>query len=143
MTVGFNARDLKYLVSRAGADAPKEGSTIPDISKLSLTESDRIIGNSSNWEKLQSVLSSTPKLNQTFNLTKPNLARSAFAGYDTIKTRLQKVVSGRLTNENAFQKLGIKPPSGILLYGPSGCGKTLLAQTLALESPMTYITVKA
>lgn len=31
------------------------------------------------------------------------------------------------------QKLGIKPPKGILLYGPPGTGKTLLAQAIAKE----------
>ena len=142
MTVGFNARDLKFLVSRAQTYSPriKSDDDFPDISKLSLEKKK---SRSITWESLQEALSNTHKLNQTFDLSKPSSPWSNFGGYETIRARLEKIVTERLSNENAFQRLGVKPPSGILLHGPTGCGKTLLASTLAYHSPMTYITVKA
>jgi cell division protease FtsH len=38
-----------------------------------------------------------------------------------------------LKDTERADKLGIKPPKGILLYGPPGTGKTLLAQAIARE----------
>lgn len=42
----------------------------------------------------------------------------------------------------AFTRMGIRPPRGILMYGPPGCSKTLIARALATESGLNFIAVK-
>lgn len=63
-------------------------------------------------------------------------------GYHTIKDRMKQAILLPLMQPQVFTKLGIKPPSGLLLYGPSGCGKTALVQALVSESMMNIISIK-
>ncbi|MDO8563432.1 MAG: AAA family ATPase, partial [Nanoarchaeota archaeon] len=47
-----------------------------------------------------------------------------------------------IKSPEAFKRLGIRAPRGILLYGPPGTGKTLLAKAVAKESESNFINVK-
>ena len=55
---------------------------------------------------------------------------------------MKELVEWPLTRPEAFAKLGIKPPSGLLLYGPPGCSKTLMARALATETNMNFLAVQ-
>ncbi|RHZ61004.1 hypothetical protein Glove_350g123 [Diversispora epigaea] len=67
---------------------------------------------------------------------------SEIGGYDNIKLRLKQIIDWPINHSDTFNRLGIKPTSGLLLYGPSGCGKTILVQALVCESRMNAICVK-
>jgi len=41
-----------------------------------------------------------------------------------------------------FERMGINPPSGVLLYGPPGTGKTLMAKAVANETDANFISVR-
>jgi transitional endoplasmic reticulum ATPase len=53
-----------------------------------------------------------------------------------------EAVEWPIKHKESFQRLGIRPPRGILLYGPPGTGKTLLAKAVAKESEANFIQVK-
>ncbi|KAJ4909281.1 26S protease regulatory subunit S10B-like protein B [Raphanus sativus] len=46
-----------------------------------------------------------------------------------------------LVDPDIFERLGIKPPKGVLLYGPPGTGKTLIARAIASNIDSTFLTV--
>jgi len=46
-----------------------------------------------------------------------------------------------LSEPELFRRLGVEPPSGVLLYGPPGTGKTLIARAVANEVDAEFVTI--
>jgi AAA family ATPase len=63
-------------------------------------------------------------------------------GNEEIKQQLKEAVTWPLQHPEAFTRMGIRPPKGILLYGPPGCSKTLMAKALATEAGLNFLAVK-
>jgi AAA family ATPase len=61
---------------------------------------------------------------------------------EDLKLKLKQSVSWPLTNPAAFERMGVRPPRGLLMYGPPGCSKTLFAKALASESGLNFVAVK-
>ncbi|MCG2825400.1 MAG: CDC48 family AAA ATPase [Thermoplasmatales archaeon] len=72
----------------------------------------------------------------------PNVKWDDVGGLENTKQKLKEVVEWPLKNAEAFKRMGIKPPKGILLFGAPGTGKTLLAKAVATESEANFISVK-
>jgi len=61
-----------------------------------------------------------------------------------LKEEIQKIremVELPMRHPELFERLGIEPPKGVLIYGTPGCGKTLLAKAVANESEAHFITI--
>lgn len=76
-------------------------------------------------------------------LTKPKETWKEVGGLSHVVTEIKEVIELPLTKPELFQKIGIKPPKGILLHGPPGTGKTLLAKAAAQSTNSTFIQVSA
>jgi ATP-dependent 26S proteasome regulatory subunit len=46
-----------------------------------------------------------------------------------------------LLHADAFARLGLSAPRGVLLYGPPGCSKTTLARAAAAASKATFLSL--
>lgn len=55
--------------------------------------------------------------------------------------RIREMIELPLRFPEVFERLGIDPPKGVLLYGPPGCGKTLIARAIAHETEANFFTV--
>lgn len=72
----------------------------------------------------------------------PSVKWGDIGGMEGVKQSLREVVEWPLKHPEAFQRMGMSPPRGVLLYGPPGCSKTLMARALATESGMNFLAVK-
>ena len=70
----------------------------------------------------------TPTAMREVYIEVPAVHWSQIGGLEEVKQDLIEVVEWPLKIPEVFQRMGVRPPKGILLYGPPGCGKTLLAR---------------
>ncbi|RLG51643.1 MAG: AAA family ATPase [Thermoproteota archaeon] len=72
----------------------------------------------------------------------PRVSWSDVGGLSDVIQQLREAVEWPLKHPEVFERMGVKPPKGVLLYGPPGTGKTLLAKAAASESGASFIAVK-
>lgn len=70
-----------------------------------------------------------------------NVSYEDVGGLGRTVGRVREMIELPLRFPEVFERLGIDPPRGVLLYGPPGCGKTLLARAVASETAAHFIHV--
>ncbi|XP_045205674.2 ribosome biogenesis protein SPATA5-like isoform X2 [Mercenaria mercenaria] len=83
-----------------------------------------------------------PSAMREVQLEVPKVLWSDIGGQEHIKLKLKQAVEWPLKHPEAFTRMGISPPRGILMYGPPGCSKTMIAKALATESGLNFLAVK-
>jgi len=74
-------------------------------------------------------------------MEKPKERWEDIGGLQAEIQEVKEVIELPLKKPELFEKIGIKPPKGILLYGPPGTGKTLLAKAAASSTHATFIEI--
>ncbi|XP_061832511.1 ATPase family gene 2 protein homolog A isoform X2 [Nerophis lumbriciformis] len=72
----------------------------------------------------------------------PKVRWADVGGMEDVKLKLRQAVEWPLRHPEAFARMGIQPPKGVLLYGPPGCSKTMVAKALANESGLNFLAIK-
>lgn len=122
---GYVAADLVNLCTQASLKCLKRLS--PVIEKEDLVSALTVVRPSAMRELLIEV---------------PNVRWSDIGGQDNLKLKLRQAVEWPLKYSESFRRLGVRPPSGVLLYGPPGCSKTMIAKALATESGLNFLSIK-
>ncbi len=76
-------------------------------------------------------------------IERPEVSYNDIGGLDEQIVQIREAVELPLIRPDLFEKVGIRPPSGLLLWGPPGTGKTLLAKAVAFETDAVFIQVIA
>ncbi|XP_059473219.1 ATPase family gene 2 protein homolog B-like [Neocloeon triangulifer] len=64
-------------------------------------------------------------------------------GLTEIKKKLKILIEWPLVHPEAFERMGIPRPKGVLLYGPPGCAKTSLVKSIATMTGKSFFAVSA
>ncbi|KAF9005294.1 AAA-domain-containing protein, partial [Hymenopellis radicata] len=83
-----------------------------------------------------------PSAMRSLFIEAPPVRYSDIGGQAEVIRKLRESVEWPLRHPEAFQRLGVRPPKGVLLYGPPGCSKTVLARACACESGVNFVAVK-
>ncbi|KAM9980224.1 hypothetical protein ACTFIZ_006495 [Dictyostelium cf. discoideum] len=96
--------------------------------------------------------------NKAFEIVKPSILNqyklptigygsngfNEIGGLDEIIEKIKSSILTPMLNKSVLDRLGIKSPSGILLYGPPGNGKSLIARAIASSSPnINFISISS
>lgn len=64
-------------------------------------------------------------------------------GVDKIIQEVLELIGLPLSHPEVYQHIGTETPRGLLLHGPPGCGKTVLANAIANEMAVPFISISA
>ncbi|KAI9029018.1 P-loop containing nucleoside triphosphate hydrolase protein [Phycomyces nitens] len=145
-TSGYVARDLTRLCKRALLKSMRRNNhhsedLAEDLARLSLGSRNETV--SVEWSDFDYALSTyRPSQQIEVEASLPKRDWKDIGGCEKIKQKITQATLLPLLQPEIFTRLGVKPPSGLLLYGPTGCGKTAMVQALASESMMNVISIK-
>jgi transitional endoplasmic reticulum ATPase len=143
ITYGYVGADIEALTKEAAMSALRR--VLPEIKwkekeELPREVMEKLIVKKEDFENALRLVE--PSAMREVLVEVPKVKWSDVGGLDDIKQQLKEMVEWPLNNPESFEKLGIKPPRGILMYGPPGCGKTMLARAVANESGANFILIK-
>ena len=140
-THGFVGADLESLCKEAAMRVVRR--ILPDIQndeEIPKEVMEKIVVTGDDFKNAQKEIQ--PSALREVLVQIPDIKWDDVGGLEDIKQELKEAVEWPLKHPETFQRLGIRPPKGTLLYGIPGTGKTLLAKAVASESEANFISVK-
>jgi len=136
---GYVGADLSAVVREAGTIAIKRWMTAQAADPVTSPGSKPELMAA---DLLSSLPSVRPSALRSVFLDSAPVRYSDVGGQHHAIQKLEEAVEWPLKHPEAFARLGVRAPRGVLLYGPPGCSKTLLVRACATESAINFVAVK-
>ncbi|MFH1520087.1 MAG: CDC48 family AAA ATPase [Candidatus Micrarchaeota archaeon] len=143
ITHGYTGADLSLLTKEAAIKAMRRILPLIHIEEETLSPEllETIIVKRDDF--LNAMHEIQPSALREVYVERPSVKWADIGGLNQIKKEIQEAVELPLKKPEVFEKMGIRPVKGILLWGPPGTGKTLLAKAVANESEANFISISA
>jgi len=143
ITHGYTGADLAALVKEAAMSALRKFLKSENIDLNKPIPPEKLVNlKVTRNDFLEALKVVHPTLMREVFVEVPEVRWSDIGGLNEVKQQLREAVEWPLKYPEIFEKVGIRPPKGVLLYGPPGCGKTLLAKAVATESGANFIAIR-
>lgn len=73
----------------------------------------------------------------------PSSNLQQLGGMDDVIAQLMELIGLPMLHPEIYLTTGVEPPRGVLLHGPPGCGKTSIANAVAGELKIPFISISA
>lgn len=144
-TPGYVAGDMRALTREAAlrAAARAAGGTDGGTGGTGAAD-DALSGARLEQEDLLGAISVIRPLSRsgTEELSLGSITLDDVGDMEEVRQALTETVLWPLQHRESFERLGVQPPRGVLLYGPPGCGKTFVVRALAASGRLTVHMVK-
>ena len=141
-TYGYVGADIAALCREAAMHALRKVLPEIDLDEKEIPKEtlDKLVILRSDFEEVMKEIQPSALREILFEV--PKVRWGDIGGLENVKNLLKEAVEWPLRYPEAFMRIGVEPPKGVLLYGPPGTGKTMLAKAVANESDANFITVK-
>jgi transitional endoplasmic reticulum ATPase len=143
VSYGFVGADLSALAREAAIDALRRN--LPNIDfeaqELPAEVLDNLQVTSDDFSKALKRVQ--PSALREIMIQVPDVTWDDIGGLHDTKQALREGIELPLKSPEVFQRIGIRPAKGFLLFGPPGTGKTLLAKAVAREAEANFISTKS
>ncbi|NXI69636.1 SPA5L protein, partial [Anseranas semipalmata] len=131
MTTGYVGADLTALCREAAMQA---------MFHSSLESAEMVINMAGFQEAFKKIQPSSFRSAIGLKECKP-VTWEQIGGLEDVKLKLKQSIEWPMKFPQAFARMGLSHPKGILLYGPSGCAKTSLVKAVATSCHCSFLSV--
>jgi transitional endoplasmic reticulum ATPase len=143
VTYGFVGADMSALAREAAMETLRRSVTQLNLDAgeipIDVVESLRV----TRTDFMKALKRVQPSALREIMIEAPNVSWDDVGGLDEAKRELRDGIELPLKHPQSFERLGIRPAKGFLLFGPPGTGKTMLAKAVAREAEANFIATKS
>ncbi|OWF44006.1 spermatogenesis-associated protein 5-like protein 1 [Mizuhopecten yessoensis] len=134
MTNGYVGADLTSLCHEAVYSAMSEVSSGSDMEERGPIQMKHFLS------AAKSITPSTQKGSEGL-IDAPPVLWENIGGLEATKLQIRQAIEWPIQHPEAFSRIGLPCPKGVLLYGPPGCCKTTLVRAAATSSGATFLSL--